>query len=46
MEIRTILEGISRAKLEPARYGASPVAVNLVWLVTHTTVKAKFPRTT
>jgi hypothetical protein len=43
-EVETILEGISRARLEPARVGGDPIAVNLVWLFTHTTVKAKAPR--
>lgn len=44
-EIDLILEGISQAPLEPARFGTAPIAVNLVWLLTHTTVKAKAPRT-
>lgn len=43
-DITAILEVLSRAKLEPARMGTSPVAVNLVWLLAHTTVKAKAPR--
>ena len=33
--------GLSRGGLEPAQFGGSPVAVNLVWLVAHTTVKGK-----
>jgi putative zinc finger protein len=45
-EVQLILDGISRAKLEPARFQETPMAVNLVWLLTHTTVKAKAPRTT
>jgi hypothetical protein len=59
-ELDSIIEGIMRAKLEPARwghmtidplqqsvdFGESPIAVNLVWLLTHTTVRAKMPRTT
>lgn len=44
-ELQLILDGISRASLEPARFGEAPVAVNLIWLLTHTTVKAKAPRT-
>jgi hypothetical protein len=37
-----LLNEISRGRLEPARYyGTAPVAVNLVWLVEHMTVKAK-----
>jgi hypothetical protein len=43
--IDMFLEGISQARLEPARVGGDPIAVNLVWLLTHTTVKAKAPRT-
>jgi hypothetical protein len=44
-EIGLMLEGIAQARLEPARAGSDPIAVNLVWLLTHTTVKAKAPRT-
>jgi hypothetical protein len=44
-EIDMILEGISQARLEPASVGGDTIAVNLVWLLTHTTVKAKAPRT-
>jgi putative zinc finger protein len=43
-ELTTILAGISQASLEPARVGGDPIAVNVVWLLTHTTVKAKAPR--
>jgi ribosomal protein S18 acetylase RimI-like enzyme len=39
--VSQLLDAISRAQLEPARYGADPVAVNLVWLVEHMTVKGK-----
>ncbi|MGH9371896.1 MAG: anti-sigma factor family protein [Vicinamibacterales bacterium] len=38
-----ILDVLSRGRLEPGRRGTLPVAVNLVWLVAHTTVKAKAP---
>ena len=41
-----ILWAITNARLEPGRMGNEPVAVNLVWLLAHTTVKAKAPRTT
>jgi hypothetical protein len=44
-EVQLILDGISRARLEPARFQETPMAVNLVWLLTHTTVKGKAPRT-
>ena len=45
-EVNPILDALSRGRLEPGRLGASPVAVNLVWLLAHTTVKAKAPRIT
>jgi hypothetical protein len=38
-EIYELVNGISKGRLEPASYGGSPVAVNLVWLLAHTTVK-------
>jgi hypothetical protein len=44
-DVRSILDGLARGRLEPGRLGTSPVAVNLVWLVTHTTVRPKTPRT-
>jgi hypothetical protein len=43
-EINSILTAISQASLEPARVGGDPIAVNVVWLLTHMTVKAKPPR--
>jgi len=43
-EIDLMLTAISQASLEPARAGSDPIAVNLVWLLTHTTVRAKAPR--
>jgi hypothetical protein len=36
-----LVDKLSRGRLEPAQFGGSPVAVNLVWLVAHTTVKPK-----
>jgi putative zinc finger protein len=36
-----VLEAASRTQFEPARAGGSPVAVNMVWLLAHTTVVAK-----
>ena len=45
-EFSPILRALSTARLEPGRLGTSPVAVNLVWLLAHTTVKAKAPRIT
>ena len=44
-DIAAILEGISRARLEPARAGGDPIAVSVVWLLSHMTVKPKPPRT-
>lgn len=38
-EILPILDVLSRATLEPGRVGSSPVAVNLIWLMAHTTVR-------
>ena len=40
-----LLDVISRARFEPARYAGSPVpvAVNMVWLYASLTVKAKMP---
>jgi len=40
-DMASILSGISKARFEPARYGKSPVAVNMVWMVAHLTVRAK-----
>lgn len=45
-DIGEILHVLSHASFEPGRLGASPVAVNLVWLLAHTTVRAKAPRQT
>ena len=42
-DLNPILDVLARSRLEPGRLGASPVAVNLVWLLTHTTVRAKAP---
>lgn len=40
-QVAQLLDAISRGGLEPARYGSDPIAVNLVWLVEHMTVKGK-----
>lgn len=40
-QVTDLVEALSRGRLEPAQFGGSPVAVNLVWLVAHTTVKGK-----
>lgn len=40
-ETQGLMEGLTDAHLEPAQYYGSPVAANIVWHVTHTTVKGK-----
>ena len=40
-QVAQLINEISRGRLEPARYGADPIAVNMVWLVEHVTVKPK-----
>lgn len=42
-DISPILGVLSGGQLEPGRLRRSPVAVNLVWLLAHTTVRAKAP---
>jgi hypothetical protein len=36
-----LMNAIAEARFQPARLRGSPVAVNLVWLLTHTTVRGK-----
>lgn len=38
-QVARLINEISRGRLEPARYGTDPIAVNLVWVVEHLTVK-------
>jgi hypothetical protein len=38
--VEDLLGAASRAQFEPASVGGAPVAVNMVWIVAHTTVKA------
>ena len=40
-EIRDLIEALSRGRLDPAQLEGSPIAVSLVWVVAHTTVKPK-----
>ncbi len=40
-EVNDLVDALSRGRLEPAQSDGAPVAVNLVWLVAHTTVKGK-----
>lgn len=41
--VEHLLGAVSRARFEPARVAGLPVAVNMVWLVAHTTVRASRP---
>jgi hypothetical protein len=41
--IEALMNAMSRARFEPAQMAGLPVAVNMVWLVAHTTVRAKHP---
>lgn len=43
-QVARLIDEISKGQLVPARYGTDPIAVNLVWLVEHMTVKPKNPR--
>jgi len=36
----SLMDAVSQARFEPAQVGGLPVAVNMVWLVAHTTVRA------
>ncbi len=38
-----LLEAVSTARFEPARVAGAPVPLNVVWLLTHTTVRGKAP---
>ena len=38
-EIQELVQEISKGRMEPASYDGVPIAVNLVWLLAHTTVK-------
>jgi hypothetical protein len=40
-DLAALLDALSRERLAPAQFGGAPVAVNLVWLVAQTTVRAK-----
>ena len=37
--VAALINEISRGRLEPARYGTDPLAVSMVWVVEHVTVK-------
>lgn len=38
-----LLDAVSTARFEPARIAGSPVALNVVWVLAHTTVRGKAP---
>jgi hypothetical protein len=40
-EVKALLDAIARARFAPAEFGGAPVAVNMIWLVSHTTVRGK-----
>jgi Putative zinc-finger len=40
-EVGALLDAITRARFAPAEFGGTPVAVNMIWLVSHTTVRGK-----
>jgi hypothetical protein len=42
-EIEALLDTISKTRFVPARFGNSPVAVNMVWLYAHVNVRGKIP---
>jgi len=39
-ELSQLLNAAATARFEPARVAGAPVSFNVVWLVTHTTVRA------
>jgi anti-sigma factor RsiW len=43
-QVAALINEISRGRLEPARYGTDPLAVSMVWVVEHVTVKPPVPR--
>jgi anti-sigma factor RsiW len=40
-DFSNVLDALSRTRLQPAQAGGAPVAVSLVWLLAHTTVRGK-----
>jgi len=38
-QVAALINELSRGRLEPARYGTDPLAVSMVWVVEHVTVK-------
>jgi len=42
-EVLELLDAISTARFEPATFAGSPVAVRMVWMVAHYTVRGRVP---
>jgi hypothetical protein len=42
-EVKELLDTMAKARFEPARFGNSPVAVNMVWLYAQVNVRPKVP---
>jgi anti-sigma factor RsiW len=40
-DVTRLMRTVSEARFRPASYAGAPVAVNMVWVVTHTTVRGK-----
>ena len=40
--VEELLAAVSRARFQPAQQAGSPVSVNMVWLLAHTTVRGKY----
>lgn len=43
-QVTALINELSRGRLEPARYGSDPLAVSMVWVVEHVTVKPTVSR--
>jgi hypothetical protein len=39
--VSRLVRAVSEARFSPASFAGAPVAVNMVWVVTHTTVRGK-----
>ena len=40
-KVQALVDALSRGRFEPALFAGDPIAVNLVWVVAHMTVKPK-----
>jgi Putative zinc-finger len=43
-QVEDLLDAVSRTRFDPARREGLPVAVNMIWVVAHTTVRAEKPQ--